>query len=71
MKQKLYECVVDPSSQISDDILYELTWSAFHFAADALLDMLLCMQKDKKETSKTKSKVCSSFSLLDLLFGIV
>jgi hypothetical protein len=59
MRQKLYEYVMDPGSEISDDVLYEITWSAFYFAADTLLDMLLYIKQNKKETSKTKSKVIS------------
>jgi hypothetical protein len=50
---------MDPGSEISDDVLYEITWSAFYFAADTLLDMLLYIKQNKKETSKTKSKVIS------------
>ena len=48
---------MDPSSQIADDVLFEITWSAFYFAADMLLDMLLYIKQNKKETSKAKTKV--------------
>lgn len=61
MRQKLYEHVANPNSQITDDALCEITWSAFYFAADMLLDMLLFMQQNKKETSKTKMKVNGSY----------
>ena len=57
MRQKLLEFVVDPSSQITDDVLFEITWNAFYFAADMLLDMLLNIRQSKKEASKGRTKV--------------
>lgn len=51
------EFVVDPSSQIADDVLFEITWNAFYFAADMLLDMLLNIRQSKKEASKARTKV--------------
>jgi hypothetical protein len=53
---------LDISSQITEDVLYEITWSAFYFAADTLLDMLLYIKQTKKEqTLKAKSKVTCQF----------
>lgn len=57
VRQKLYEYVMDPESKITDDVLHEITWSAFYFAADTLLDMLLYIKRNKKEASKTRNKV--------------
>jgi hypothetical protein len=54
---------MDPGSQITDDVLNEITWSAFYVAADTLLDMLLYLTQNKKETSKTKSKVIYQFRI--------
>ncbi|CAB3989196.1 Hypothetical predicted protein, partial [Paramuricea clavata] len=68
MRQKLYEYVMDPGSEISDDVLYEITWSAFYFAADTLLDMLLYIKQNKKETSKTKSKASEDDSRNEVSF---
>ena len=48
---------MDPASQISDDVLYEINWAAFYFAADTLLDMLLYMKQNKRDTARAKSKV--------------
>ena len=62
MRQRLYEYTLDISSQITEDVLYEITWSAFYFAADTLLDMLLYIKQTKKEqTLKAKSKVTRQF----------
>ena len=60
---------MDPGSQVADDVLYEITWRAFYFAADTLLDMLLYIQKDNKESLKPKNKVPTTFIFSTNLHG--
>lgn len=48
---------MDPGTRVTEDILFEITWMAFYFAADALLDMLLFMKENVKDFSRPMSKV--------------
>lgn len=57
LKQKLQSFVLDPASFLTEEMFQEIIWIAFYKTADTLLDMVLCIEKDKAETLLSKNKV--------------